>query len=348
MHQLKVACRQILVRPVLSGLIVVMLAIGIGATTAIYSLFSQVLIEPLPVYEPERLVNLSSPGFKFGSTWGGGSVSDSDSLFTHEMFEDLAANQNVFSGVAAHTDFEVSFGFEERASTGLGALVSGSYFGVLGLAPALGRLLQPQDSDVIDGAPVVVLSFDFWQREFEGREDVVGETLIVNGQTLEIVGVAPRGFAGTAIGWHADVFVPYTMRWLVQPAVPRGTTPRRAYWLYLFARLAPGVERLEAEVEVTALYQGLLRDVVVPGIQEISADRREEFLAREILLGPGDRSTCCSDLPSSCCSSSASTWPVCCLRVALRGPASLRSGPRSARRAVVCFGSCCSSRRCWP
>ena len=75
MHQLKLAFRQILLRPALSGLVVIMLAVGIGATTAVYSLFHQVLIEPLPVHEPERLVNLSSPGFKAGSTWGSESIS---------------------------------------------------------------------------------------------------------------------------------------------------------------------------------------------------------------------------------------------------------------------------------
>lgn len=296
MHHLEFATRQILMRPGLSALIILMLAIGIGATTAIYSLFHQILVEPLPVYEPERLVNLSSPGFKFGSTWGSESVSDGDSLFTHEMFEDLQAEQQVFSGLAAYTDFAANLGFEESARTGRGALVSGSYFGVLGLAPVLGRLIQPQDTTQIDQSPVIVLSFDYWQREFGARDNVIGEPLIVNGQTLEIVGIAPKGFSGTAIGWRTDVFVPYTLRWLMQPAVPR-QAPRRSYWLYLFGRLAPGVALEQARAGINTLYRGLVRDVVVPGIAEITSDQRERMLAREIRLEPGARGS--SNVPGA-------------------------------------------------
>lgn len=288
MHHLKLASRQIVTRPALSVLIILMLAVGIGMTTTIYSLFHQILIEPLPVYQPERLVNLSSPGFRFGSTWGSDSVSDGAALFTHEMFEDLQAAQEVFSGLAAHADFAANLGFEESARAGRGTLVSGSYFGVLGLTPALGRLVQPADTAVIDQSPVVVLSFDYWQRELGGRDDAIGKTLIVNGHVLEIVGVAPEGFSGTAIGWHADVFVPYTLRWLMQPAVPR-QGPRRSYWMYLFARLAPGISPEQAELGINTLYRGLLRDVVAPGIPEMTAEVREEFLAREILLTPGSR-----------------------------------------------------------
>lgn len=288
MHHLRHALRQILLRPAMSGLVVIMLAVGIGATTAVYSLFHQVLIEPLPVHEPKRLVNLSSPGFKPGSTWGSESVGDGDSLFTHEMFEDLAARQDVFTGVAAHADFQASFGFEDAVGTGRGQLVSGSYFAVLGLTPALGRLLQPQDSAAIDQSPVVVLGFDYWQRELGGRDDVVGETLIVNGHPLQIVGVAPNGFSGTAIGWNTDVFVPYTLRWLMQPAVPR-QAPRRSYWLYLFARPAPGVTLEQAQAATTGLYRSILSDVVAPAMTDLTPERREEFVAREILLSPGER-----------------------------------------------------------
>jgi putative ABC transport system permease protein len=288
MHHLTLAWRQLLTQPALSALIVLMLAVGIGATTAIYSLVHQILIEPLPVYQPQRLVNLTSPGFKFGSTWASDSVSDGESLFTHEMFEDLQAEQNVFSGLAAHADFGANLGFEESAGTGRGTLVSGSYFTVLGLPPALGRLIQPQDTAQVDQSLVVVLGFDYWQRELGGRADVIGEQLIVNGQTLEIVGVAPEGFAGTAIGWRTDVFVPYTLRWLMQPSVPR-QGPRRSYWVYLFARLAPGVSLQQAELGINAVSRGLLRDVVVPAIPEMNADQRERTLAREILLEPGAR-----------------------------------------------------------
>src|SRR5690606_27333340 len=134
----------------------------------------------------------------------------------------------------------VSSGEGARLETA--ALVSGSYFSVLGLQPALGRLLGPQD-DRIDGeAESVVVSHAYWQRELGGDPGIVGRQLSVNGKPLTIVGVAPHKFHGTTMGTRASVFVPITFNWLNDPTASMPNHgDRNSLWLYIFARLAPGV-----------------------------------------------------------------------------------------------------------
>ena len=141
MKRLRFAVRTLLRTPSVTGIAVISLALGIGATTAIFSLFNYMLLKPLPVEEPERLVNLSAPGPKPGST----SCDDAggcQDVFSYPMFRDLERAQTVFTGIAAHRSFGANLLWRGHAMSGEGMLVSGSYFPVLGLRPALGRLLK--------------------------------------------------------------------------------------------------------------------------------------------------------------------------------------------------------------
>ena len=289
MNNLKDALRQLKRRPGLSVVIIAILAIGIGATTAMFSLFHQILVQPLPVPEPERLVNLGSPGLKYGANWQGSAIRDGEATFTYEMFRDLEAQQTVFTGIAAHSDFAANLTTGTQTLAGRGLLVSGGYFGVLGVQPALGRLIGPLDEPRIDESGVVVLSHDFWQSYFGGRADVVGRNLTVNGQSLEIIGVAPAGFAGTALGLRPQVFVPVTLRWLMQPTMARDVGTRRTYWLNLFARLNPGITAERAAAELNGLYTGIVRDVEVPLFTELADDQLAQFLERRVTLEAGAR-----------------------------------------------------------
>ena len=146
--------------PVVTSVAVASLALGIGANAAIFSLFHQVLLRPLPVVEPERLVNLEAPEPKpgAGATTRAG---DYDAIFSYPMFRDLRREQTVFTDVAAHCSFGVHVVYDGRTFHGQGMQVSGSYFPVLGLAPAAGRLLGPEVDTPIGGQPVAVLSHDF-------------------------------------------------------------------------------------------------------------------------------------------------------------------------------------------
>ena len=124
--------------------VVLSLALGIGANAAIFSLFNQMLLRALPVREPAQLVNLSAPGPKPGSQ-SCNNAGDCDDVFSYPMFRDLEKAQTGFAGVAAHRLFGASLSAQGQTMSGDGMLVSGSYFSVLGLRPALGRLLGPDD-----------------------------------------------------------------------------------------------------------------------------------------------------------------------------------------------------------
>ena len=260
MNDVGYALRQVVRRPGLSAVVIVMLAIGIGSTTAMFSLFETFLLRPLPVADPERLVNLSAPGPKPGST-SIGYAGELDALFSYPMFRDLEAQQSVFTGLAAHRTFDVSLSYDGRNAVGAGVLVSGSYFQALGLAPALGRLIDAQDESPAGDAAVAVLSHDYWQTAFGADPNVVGRSLLVNGRSLRIVGVAAAGFSGTTVASWPQVFVPLTLRSLMEPARASDETDRRSYWVYLFARLREGVTLEEASTAINgALRRNRERD----------------------------------------------------------------------------------------
>ena len=286
MKRLRFAVRTLLRTPSVTGIAVISLALGIGATTAIFSLFNYMLLKPLPVEEPERLVNLSAPGPKPGST----SCDDAggcQDVFSYPMFRDLERAQTVFAGIAAHRSFGANLLWRGQAMSGEGMLVSGSYFPVLGLRPALGRLLNPDD-DAMDGAPVVVLSHAYWQTHFEGSPAVLNEPLIVNGTPLTIVGVAPVGFQGTTLAIMPNVYVPITLRNSMQ----LGTNPlnrRRDYWAYLFARLKPGVSIEQATTAINVPYRGVINDVEVPLQQGMSEQTLGRFKTKQVVIEEGYR-----------------------------------------------------------
>jgi len=297
-NQIKYALRQLRLRPGLSFVVIVMLALGIGATTAMYSLYYQILERPLPIPEPERLVNLSAPGpGKIGGGYGDLGIGDREAQFSYAMFRELEAKQTGFTALAAHTDFVSNLSYREQPSYSRGGtLVSGHYFGVLGIKPALGRLIAPEDEPKVGESAVVVLSYDYWQRRFAGEANVLGELLTVNGTDLEIIGVAPQGFTGTILGIRADVFVPLSMRWRMVPTL--GTyneeNPGRFfnYWLYAFGRLEPGITLEQAGQQLNTLYNGILNDVEAPiltaNAQNLPPNALEQFRARRVAFSPGE------------------------------------------------------------
>ena len=247
------------------------------------------LLRPRPVFEPERLVNLEAPPPKPGSaatTRAGGY----DAIFSYPMFRDLQREQNIFTGVAAHCSFSVHVTVGDRTIQGAGMQVSGSYFPVLGLAPAAGRLLGPEVDTPIGGHPVAVLSHDFWQTELGGAPDVIGEALLVNGRPLTITGVAPAGFEGTTLGVRPLIFVPITLRGVLSTGFEdRGFEDRRRYWAYVFARLNHGVSIGQARAALEPLYRSILTQVEAPLQGSMSDRRMAEFVAKPILIRDGRR-----------------------------------------------------------
>jgi hypothetical protein len=256
MLRFKAAVRTLAKTPFVSTVAILSLALGIGANAAIFSLFDEMLLRALPVPEPERLVNLSAPGPKPGSQ-SCNMAGDCNVVFSYRMFRDLEESQSSFTGMAAHVRFGANLSFAGQTENGEGMLVSGSYFPVLGVRPAVGRLLGPSDDQTIGGHFAAVLSYDYWETRLGSDPGVVNGTIIINGQPMTVLGVAPRGFKGTTLGAQPDVFVPITMRELMNPGW-RGLENRRSYWAYVFARLRPAVSIERARSEINTLYHGII------------------------------------------------------------------------------------------
>ena len=281
------AVRTLFRTPFVTLVAVVSLALGIGANTAIFSLFNEILLRPLPVREPGRLVNLGAPGPKPGSQ----SCNDAGSceeVFSYPMFKDLQRVQTVFTGIAAHRSFGANLSFKGQTLAGQGMMVSGTYFPVLGLQPAVGRLLAPDDDPSPGQSPVVVLSHDYWRKRFDANQSVVGDRLIVNGQSLTIVGVAPAGFRGTTIGAPPQVFVPITLRGQMNPGF-KGFDNRQSYWAYVFARLKPGVRIEQARAALNGPYKAILLDVEAPLQKGMTAQTLARFKAKAVTVEDGRR-----------------------------------------------------------
>jgi predicted permease len=284
MLNLKFAFRTLFKTPFVTIVAIVSLALGIGANAAIFSLFNQMLLRPLPVPEPDRLVNLAVPGPKPGST-SCGQAGDCDTVFSYQMFRDLEKAQTVFTSLGAHVSFGANLSARGQTLNAEALLVSGGYFPTLGVKPAIGRLLGPEDDRTIGESHVVVLSHAYWQSRFGLDPSVLNQPIIVNGQTMTIVGVAERGFDGTTLGLKPRLYAPITMRGFSQPF--KGFDNRRSYWAYVFARLKPGVSIDQAKVALGTQYHAIVNDVEVTLQKGMSPQTLERFKAKPLLLEPG-------------------------------------------------------------
>lgn len=287
MTSLKLAFRTLFRTPFVTAIAIVSLALGIGANAAIFSLFDQFLLRALPVHEPDQLVNVAAPGPKPGSQ-SCNQAGECDAVFSYAMYRDLEGVRTDLAGIAAHRAFGLNLAYHGQTLNGEGMLVSGSYFPLLGLRPALGRLFGPADDESPGAHAVAVLSHDFWEGRLGGSPDVLDQTIIVNGRSMSIVGVAPRGFAGTTLGTQPMVFVPLAM------AAEMSTwfdelTNRSKYWVYVLGRLKPGVSMAGASTSINAVYRPIINEVEAPLQQNMSEQTMAQFRAKEITLEEGRR-----------------------------------------------------------
>ena len=289
-QDLRFAFRTLAGNPGFAGVAVLTLALGIGANTAIFTLMDQVLFRLLPVHEPERLVLLDGPGPFSGSTH---SNSSTVTEISHPLFLELRDKVDGFAGVLAHYAINVHLTAAGQTDRADGSLVSGTFFEVLGLRPAAGRLFTEDDDRQPGGHPVVVLGHGFWTRRFAADPAVVGRSVQVNGHPMTVIGVAPAGFHGIAVGESVDVYVPLMMQPQVIPTWTRGINDWRVRWLTCLARLKDGVSVEQAGAQANVLYSQLLKeDLARLGTR--SERFRTAFLQKKLLLHPGGRGS--SDL----------------------------------------------------
>jgi predicted permease len=287
MRNIRLAFRTLFRTPFVTAVAIISLALGIGANAAIFSLFNQFLLRPLPVAAPQELVNLANPGPKPGSQ-SCNNAGGCDTVFSYPMFRDLEQKQTVFTGIAAHRLFDANLAYRGTTAKGDGMLVSGSYFPVLGLRPVQGRLIDASDDKAPGQSNVVVLSHAYWRQRFDGSPTVVGETLIVNGQPMTIIGIAPEGFEGTTLGSRPRVYAPITMRNLMQPGF-NGFDRRQTYWAYLFARPKPGVTIEQARTSMNQLYHGIINNVEASLQKGMSEQTMARFKSKTLEVEPGAR-----------------------------------------------------------
>jgi predicted permease len=204
------------------------------------------------------------------------------------MFRDLEKAQTVFTGIAAHVGFGANLAYRGQTIAGDGMQVSGSYFPILGIRPEIGRLLDDNDDRTPGSHFVTVLSHAFWISKLGANPSVLNDTIIVNGQSLTIVGVAARGFNSTTLGIEPEVFVPISMREQLSPGW-KGLDDRRSYWAYLFARLKPGVSIDQARTAMNGAYRPIITDVEAPLQKGLSDQTMGRFRTKPLVIEPGYR-----------------------------------------------------------
>ena len=254
---LRYALRQLRKWPGFAVTAIVTLALGIGATAAIFTVFDQVVLRMLPVEKPQELVRLRWHGSFSGSmsAFGG----DAGDYYSYPMYKDLRDKNQVFSGMLATMRTDVGLAWQNQSEEERAEVVSGNYFQVLGLRPALGRLFTSADETQKSANAVVVLSYDEWRTRFAAQRDVIGKTVRINGHPFTIAGVAPENFHTAIGGYRPALFVPVTMMDEAMPfAVPGHRFDNRLnLWLTIVARLKPGVSAAQAQASILPLWLGL-------------------------------------------------------------------------------------------
>ena len=256
------------------------LAIGIGANTAIFTLLDQLLLRPLPVPEPHRLIQIDLPGPRQGEHWG-------PRAFSNPMFRDLQAPVPSLSAVTAQFSGSASLSTGNASQIVQATLVAGNWFSTFGLTTALGRPISPDDDRTVDGHPVVVLTHPFWQRRFGSDPAIVNKKILLNGQPMLVVGVAQPGFRGTDLANPTDLFLPLAMQRMLMPNSPR-LQDRQLYFLQLFARLAPNATLDHARSDLDRLLAPVLLEELKL-YRNMDDSRRTRFLARRVRLESASR-----------------------------------------------------------
>ena len=234
--------RQLKKSPGFAVTAILTLALGIGANTAIFSLLDQALSAFSAGARPSAIGVLEATPF---NVWNGSTSingGDEAAYFSYPMYKDLRDQNKVFDGLIAMVQAQAGVEWHQQSALVNAELVSGNYFDVLGVRPALGRLLVQQDDVVKNGNPVAVLSFNYWKNTLAEDPHVVGQTLAINGHPFQIVGISQPGFDSAIWGSPADLFVPMTMK---PVRVPNSDDLDRhdSRWLNVVGRLKHGCRR---------------------------------------------------------------------------------------------------------
>lgn len=280
---LRFAVRTLRRNPGFTLIIVLTLAFGIGANAAMFTVLDQVLLRSLPVKNPKQIVLLRMRGQHYGSNWGTSAIS-------YPMYHDFQANNQVFTGMCARFPIAVGIATGGQSNRVDIELVSGTYFPVLGVGAALGRVFDPNDDKVPNGHSIVVLNYDYWKQGFGGDPNIVGKTILVNGHQYTIVGVAEQGFNGAELGFSPKAFVPMMMANQIIVGQDDFLTNRRQRWVNAFGRLKPGISLTQAQAGLQPFMHSMLEmEVKEAAFAHASEKVRSQFLKCWIQVLPGSQ-----------------------------------------------------------
>jgi predicted permease len=284
-QDLRYAARTFKKSPVFVAVAVLSLALGIGANTAIFTLVDQLLLRLLPVKDPQQLVLLWGRGRHYGSNNGRYKIS-------YPMYEDFRDHNQVFSGMFCRYRTSLSVSSEGKTERVDGELVSGTYFPVLGVGAALGRVFTPEDDKIPGGHPIAVISHRYWLSRFAGSRDVIGKKLLVDGYPLTIVGVSQAGFDGTDPALSPQIRIPIMMEAQVSPQFAEfySLKNRRGRWVNVFGRMKPGVTITQAKAALQPFFHQMLEmEVREKDFSSAAPETRQGFLKMWMDLLPASK-----------------------------------------------------------
>jgi predicted permease len=284
-QDLRYAARTFRKSPVFVAVAVLSLALGIGANTAIFTLVDQLLLRLLPVKDPQQLVLLWGRGRHYGSNNGRYKIS-------FPMYEDFRDHNQVFSGMFCRWETSLSVSSEGKTERVSGELVSGTYFPVLGVGAALGRVFTPDDDKIPGGHPLAVISHRYWLSRFGGSKDIIGKKLLVDGYPLTIIGVSQAGFDGTDPGSSPQIRIPIMMEAQISPQFAEfyNMKNRRGRWVNAFGRLKPGVTMTQAKSALQPFFHQILEmEVREKDFARAAPETRQSFLAMWMELLPASK-----------------------------------------------------------
>lgn len=276
--------RQLRKSPVFTLSAVLTLALGIGANTAIFTLVDQLVLRLLPVKDPQRIVELVGQGVHYGGNSG-------HNVLSYPMYEDIRDHNAVFSRMMCRRNVDFTVGVAGQSRVASGEIVSGNYFGMLGIQAALGRVFTANDDLRSGENPVAVLSHAYWITGFGADAHIVGKTVRLNNYPMTVVGVAQAGFDGVEPGLPAKIFVPVTMSLqLFSKDDPSQLYDRRLRLVNVYGRLKPGVTLQQAKSALQPLFHQILnREVREPAFRNATVYDKEQFLKMWLDVVPGSQ-----------------------------------------------------------
>lgn len=244
------AFRQMRRNPGTTAIIVITLALGIGANNAVFSFSDAILLRPMPVTRPSEVMMISDA-----------TLDDSSGSFSYPDYRDIAAANQSFSGLVAYRLTRMSVGTRagETPRVRQAMMVSGNFFGTLAVEPFLGSAFTPNEASTIAEEPIAILGYDFWANELGANRGVIGQALRLNGIPFIVVGVMPKSFTGINRFFPPSVYVPLSMWGRLESSGSGPLEDRAKHELTVLGRLRPGVSRQSAQIEATALSQNLER-----------------------------------------------------------------------------------------